>query len=99
MFEKQSATGIINVSVRLTGRFSKTLKIKVKELKKGFLKIKNKLVTRVRFVPVYAANGTQFYLVSLATFLALFYWRPMLCVYIYQGRRLRFSAIKLCVTQ
>ena len=87
MFEKQSATGIINVSVCL-GKFSKTLKRKLKEFKKGFLEIKKKLVTRVRFVPVYAANGTQFYLVSLATFLALFYWRPMLCVYIYQGRRL-----------
>merc|ERR1712038_834619 len=56
---------------------------------------------RAGYVPVYAANGTQFYLMSLATFLALFYWRPMLCVYIYQDMSaiaavLNLTALLLC---
>ena len=50
---------------------------------------------------MYAANGTQFYLVSLATFLGLVSWRPDLCVHIYEDMSaiaavLNFTALLLC---
>ena len=52
-------------------------------------------------MPVYAANGTQFYLMSLATFLVLAYVRPDLCVQIYHDMSaiaavLNFTALLLC---
>ena len=52
-------------------------------------------------MPVYAANGTQFYLVSLSTFLALCYWWPDLCVQIYHDMSaiaavLNATALLLC---
>ena len=53
------------------------------------------------YVPEYAANGTQFYLVSLAAFLVLSYLHPDVCVGIYQempaiAAVLNATALGLC---
>ena len=53
------------------------------------------------YVPEYVANGTQFYLVSLALFLLVAYVFPDLCVHIYTDFSsilavLNLTAIALC---
>ena len=53
------------------------------------------------YVPIYSANGTQFYLVSLAAFFVLAYLNPDICVWIYEDFSsivavLNLTALLLC---